>query len=165
MSAQRNLLDDLVSGTSSVTLHLYLTVILLAIFARFLVRAPDTLVVALLSCVSMPATYSLSYQERQAPKFVTYADGSLLRDHKRGLLALLTSYAFGFLVFVAISGMLDFAIFTFAFAVVLAAKLILSTVIRKLGEEGFDADSPVIVLLSSSTVASLLSILLMFLFR
>ena len=138
-------------------LHLFLSIVVLMLLTRFFGVAPEGLDVALFSCVSMPATYALTYYHARvyrAGRFVTRRTEPA-RAWLYETVALLMSFAMGYTVFVALSGTADPITFTAAFVTVQAMRLATILAASTLRGWGIDIQHPAVVMLVSAAAAAL----------
>lgn len=145
-------------ATQASQLYLFLSIIMLMLLLRFFAVAPKAFDVALFSCVSMPATYALTYYSSRAyreGKFVVRKTPEPVKFWTYEAVALLMSYIMGYVVFVALSGMLDYVLFTAAFMVVQVMRLLIVFLVRMFRDLGIDVQHPVMVLLTALGVASI----------
>ena len=148
--------DD-VTFAEATQLHLFLSIILLMLLLRFFAIAPELFDVALFSCVSMPATYALTYYHARmyrAGRFVVKKKPEPVRMWVYEAVALLTSFMMGYVVFAALSGSTDYVTFGAAFITVQVMRLLILLITRHLRSVGIDIQHPVVVLLTSLSTAA-----------
>jgi len=137
----------------SISLHLFLSIVFLILLLKvFNTSVPESFISALFACVSMPATYALSYYHAQAyrtGKFVIKKHPEPTRMWLYELIALLTSFGMGFLVFVALSDgtTSDLPIYLSAFVTTQIMRLTLLFTVNQLRMAGVDVQHPLVVVL------------------
>jgi len=155
------LADDLLAS-GYVDLYLFLSIIFLILFTRLL-GFSDAFSIALFSTVSMPAMYSFMYYYRKpaAGYFVKPKNRSVVgfRAAYRSLAAALTSFAVGFIVFAALSGSANIAVYTVAFLVTWLQRAFLYYMLSAAAER-IDIESPV-TLIAVSALAALIALLVL----
>lgn len=152
-----------VGFAEALQLHLFLSIIMLILILRFFEVAPALFDTALFSCISMPATYAMAYYHSRLyreGKFVLRKRPSPERAWMYELVALITSYGMGYMVFVALSGSYDYVTFTIAFATVQFMRVIISVALSHLKATGVDVQRPAVVLLVSLAMATATSVAL-----
>jgi hypothetical protein len=152
------LADDLLAS-GYVDLYLFLSIIFLILFTRLL-GFSDAFSIALFSTVSMPAMYSFMYYYRKplAGLFVKPKRAGVvrLRAAYRSLAASLTSFVTGFIVFAALSGSTNIAVYTIAFLVTWLQRTALYYMLSALAER-IDIESPA-TLIAVSALAALIAL-------
>jgi hypothetical protein len=153
--------DDLLAS-GYVDLYLFLSIILLILFARLL-GFSDVFSIALFSTVSMPAMHSFMYYYRKPlvglfvkPK---RAGVARLRAAYRSLAAALTSFVMGFIVFASLSGSANIVVYAAAFLVTWLLRTTLYYMLAAVAEH-VDIESPV-MLATISTLAAVIALLVL----
>ena len=149
---------DEVTLAEATQLHLFLSIILLMLLLRFFGVAPEMFDVALFSCVSMPATYALTYYHARAyrmGRFVIKKKPEPIRMWIYETVALLTSFIMGYIVFAALAGSMDLITFASAFITVQLMRLLIMYITSHLRSMGVDIQHPGIVMLISLSVAAI----------
>jgi len=162
----RSSLDDVVL-VGATQLHLFLSIIALILLLRLFGVSTDTFDIALFSCVSMPATYALTYYHARiyrVGRFVTKKTSEPLRIWTYEVAALVTSYVMGYMVYVALSGISDVATYSIAFVVVQTMRIAIFFMARHLRALGVDIQHPAVVMLIalSTAVLALVGLTLLF---
>lgn len=149
--------DD-VTAAEATQLHLFLSIIILMLLLRFFGAAPELFDTALFSCISMPATYALAYYHARAyrtGRFVIKKKPEPTRLWSYEIIALLTSFVMGYLVFVALSGSTDLIMFASAFITVQVMRLLTLLISSHLKNMGVDMQHPAVVMLVSLSTAAI----------
>jgi len=146
-------------------LHLFLSIILLLLMTRFWGLVPDTFGEALFACISMPALYAMTYYttrryRRVKGSFVRRKTGEPAYIGKRvdwtsELVAIITSYFMGFIVFVSFTGTWDIVTYTIAFLSIQLMRVIIVELSLQLQRIGMDIQHPLSLLLISLTSATI----------
>jgi len=163
----RSYLDDVVLAEAT-QLHLFLSIIILMLLLRLFAVSPEAFDVALFSCVSMPVTYTLAYyraRARLAGRFVVKKRPEPVRAWAYETTALLTSFAMGYVVYAALSGSTDLAVYGAAFVTVQMMRLLVLFTTRQLGAV-VDVQHPLAVMLVSlsTSLVALVALSLFFSF-
>ncbi|MCC6055262.1 MAG: hypothetical protein LM583_01105 [Desulfurococcaceae archaeon] len=162
VAKQLNQLADDLLAAGYVDLYLFLSIVFLILFTKLL-GFPEVFSIALFSTTSMPAMYSFMYYYRKPLTgiFVKPKDYRVIkiRAAYRSLAAVLTSFVMGFIVFAALSGSTDIAIYTLAFIVTFIMRVALYILLPVLASY-VDIENPAIVMLTSLAVASISLLLL-----
>ncbi|RLF08512.1 MAG: hypothetical protein DRJ60_00175 [Thermoprotei archaeon] len=148
---------DEVTATEATQLHLFLSIIILMLLLRFSAVAPEPFDVALFSCISMPATYALTYYHARAHRmgrFVARKKPEPTRLWSHELAALMMSFAMSYIVFAALSGSTNYITFGAAFITVQVMRLLILLVTSHLKNMGVDIQHPIVILLVSLSVAA-----------
>ena len=156
--------DETISEATQ--LHLFLSIIIMMLLMRFFATAPELFDQALFSCISMPATYALTYYHARAyrmGKFVVKKTPEPVRLWTYELAAMIMSYVMGYIMFLAMSGSSDCMIFSIAFATVQLMRLLIIMLTGNLRNMGVDIQHPVVVMLISLSIA-LVSLVVLSLF-
>ena len=136
-------------------LHLFLSIIVLILLLRLFSVVPTLFDTALFSCISMPAMYAMTYYHYHARKefgrFVVKRNKLELWGYE--VVALITSFVMGYLVFTALTGSYDYVTYSSAFIVVQLMRLVVVSVTRSLKNMGVDVNHPLVVVLVSVLVA------------
>jgi len=159
-------LDDLVL-VEATQLHLFLSIIILMLLLRFFGVTPELFDVALFSCISMPASYALTYYHARiyrAGKYVVRKTPESLRLWSYETTALLMSFMMGYMVFIALSGSTDIVAYAAAFIAVQTMRIAILIVARNLKNLGVDIQHPVVVTLISVFTAAVALVGLTFFF-
>ena len=138
-------------------LHLFLSIVILILLLRFFSSSPALFDEALFSCISMPATYTLAYYHARAyvaGSFVVRKHPEPMRLWSYEVAALLSSFAMAYLVFAALSGSTDLITFGAAFSTVQIIRLLVLIVTSHLRDMGVDVQHPIVVVLTSLSVAT-----------
>jgi len=146
--------DDL--ALASTELHQFLSIIVLMLLVRLFNVASDLFSIALISCISMPATYALTYYNLKAQgvgKFVIRKNPEPIRTWMYETIALLSSFVMGFIVFVALSGSLNYMVFVVAFITTQVMRLLTLVITRYMWNMGIDIQHPILAVLVSLSVA------------
>jgi len=156
------LADDLLTS-GYVDLCLFLSIVFLILFTRLL-GFPDTFSTALFSTISTPVMYSIAYYYRKPATgyFVKPKNHRVVRFRAayRSLVATLTSFAIGFIVFAALSGSTNIAVYTVAFLVTWLQRTALYYMLSAVAEH-IDIESPIAhVVVSALTALMALVVLL-----
>jgi len=152
----RKFLDD-ITLVEATQLHLFLSIIILMLFLRFFASGEDLFTTALFSCVSMPVTYTLTYYKYRAYStgaFVTRKNPEQVRVWAYECVALAMSFVMGYLVFTALSGSTDVAVFTSAFLSSQVMRVGVIAEAKMLKNLGVDIQHPFVVFISSLSVAA-----------
>ena len=143
---------DEVTLTEATQLHLFLSIVLLMLLLRFFGVAPEMFDVALFSCVSMPATYALTYYHARVyrtGKFVVKKKLEPMRVWTYETAALLMSFIMGYMVYAALSGSTDIITYGAAFVTVQIMRILILIITRELRMLGVDVQHPAMVTLIS----------------
>jgi len=149
--------DD-VTAAEATQLHLFLSIIILMLLLRFFGVAPELFDTALFSCISLPATYALAYYHARAyrmGRFVVSKKPEPARLWSYEVVALLTSFVMGYIVFAALSGSTDLITFTSAFITVQVMRLLTLLITSRLKDMGVDIQHPAVVMLVSLSTAAI----------
>lgn len=141
-----------------VQLHLFLSIVMLMLMLRFFGVAPDLFDSAIFACISLPATYAMTYYSREAyrvGKFVVKKKPEPVRFWSYELVALLTSFVMGYMVFVALTGSTDYITFGSAFITAQIMRILTNMLVSSLKEMGVDVMHPCIVVLISLSIAAI----------
>ena len=142
---------------SEIQMHLFLSIVILMLLLRFFGVTPGLFDTALFSCISLPATYALTYYHREAyrvGRFVIKKKPEPVRLWSYEFAALIMSYIMGYMVFTALSGSTDYITFTSAFISAQLMRLLCLVLVRSLKNLGVDITHPVVVVLVSLSVAA-----------
>lgn len=136
-------------------LHLFLSIIVLILLLRLFSVVPTLFDTALFSCISMPAMYAMTYYHYRVRKefgrFVVKRNKLELWGYE--VIALITSFVMGYLVFTALTGSYDYVTYGSAFIVVQLMRLVVVSVTKSLKNMGVDVNHPLVVVLVSVLVA------------
>jgi hypothetical protein len=155
------LADDL-AFSEQANLYLFLSIMVLALLAR-ITGLSELFTVALLSTVTLPVTYALSYYYERGPReftFVKRRGGGPARPTAglgrfgRSLAAVISGYATGFVVFAALSGSLDLLTYTLAYAVAMLMRAVIAHSLPFVAKF-VDVESPAALMLVSLFTALL----------
>ena len=150
-------LDD-VTAAEATQIHLFLSIIILMLLLRFFAVAPELFDVALFSCISMPATYALAYYHARAYRtgmFVVKKKPEPVRLWSYEVIALLMSFAMGYMVFAALSGSTDYITFGASFITVQIMRLLTLLISSHLKNMGVDIQHPAVVMVVSLSIAAI----------
>jgi hypothetical protein len=145
----------LVSGY--VDLYLFLSIVFLILFTRLL-GFPDTFSIALFSTISTPVMHSIAYYYRKLVTgyFVKPKDHRVVRFRAayRSLVASLTSFVTGFIVFVALSGSTDIVMYSLAYVVTWVMRATIYFLLPVLANS-IDIENPAIIMIVALAIAVL----------
>jgi len=146
-------------------IHLFLSIILLLLLTRFWGLVPDTFGEALFACISMPALYAMSYYTTRRYRevkgtFVKKRTGEPVYIGRRvdwtsEIIAILSSYFMGFIVFASFTGTWDIITYTIAFFSIQLMRLIIVEISMEAQKLGMDIQHPLMIVLISLTSATL----------
>jgi len=151
-------------------IHLFLSIILLLLLTRFWGLVPDTFGEALFACISMPALYAMSYYTTRRYRevkgtFVKKKTGEPVYIGRRvdwtsEIIAILSSYFMGFIVFASFTGTWDIITYTIAFFSIQLMRLIIVEISMEAQKLGMDIQHPLMIVLISLTSATLVLLVL-----
>ena len=151
-------------------IHLFLSIILLLLLTRFWGLVPDTFGEALFACISMPALYAMSYYTTRRYRevkgtFVKKRTGEPVYIGRRvdwtsEIIAILSSYFMGFIVFASFTGTWDIITYTIAFFSIQLMRLIIVEISMETQKLGMDIQHPLMIVLTSLTSATLVLLVL-----
>ena len=151
-------------------IHLFLSIILLLLLTRFWGLVPDTFGEALFACISMPALYAMSYYTTRRYRevkgtFVKKRTGEPVYVGRRvdwtsEIIAILSSYFMGFIVFASFTGTWDIITYTIAFFSIQLMRLIIVEISMEAQKLGMDIQHPLMIVLISLTSATLVLLVL-----
>jgi len=151
-------------------IHLFLSIILLLLLTRFWGLVPDTFGEALFACISMPALYAMSYYTTRRYRevkgtFVKKRTGEPVYIGRRvdwtsEIIAILSSYFMGFIVFASFTGTWDIITYTIAFFSIQLMRLIIVEISMEAQKLGMDIQHPLMIVLISLTSATLVLLVL-----
>ena len=146
-------------------IHLFLSIILLLLLTRFWGLVPDTFGEGLFACISMPALYAMSYYTTRRYRevkgtFVKKKTGEPVYVGRRvdwtsEIIAILSSYFMGFIVFASFTGTWDVITYTIAFFSIQLMRLIIVEISMEAQKLGMDIQHPLMIVLISLTSATL----------
>jgi len=156
------LADDL-AFSEQANLYLFLSIMVLALLAR-ITGLSELFTVALLSTITLPVTYALSYYYKRGAReefiFVKRKGGGPARPTTglgrlgRSLAAVISGYATGFVVFAALSGSLNLLAYTLAYAVAMLMRAVIAHSLPFVAKF-VDVESPAALMLVSLFTALL----------
>jgi len=149
-------------------LHLFLSIVFLLLLLRIFPIVENTFSIAVFSCTSMPAMYALSYYRSKIKKlqFVKSKTGEEVYLESKWLyeaMGFAMSYVMGFIVFSALHGVTDLAVYTLAYVVVQGMRFFIKRVAEGIEDLGLDPSRPVIVL-AISVITALTAFAVLWLF-
>lgn len=154
--------DDL-ALVESTQIHVFLSIITLMFLLRLMTPAlPESLFIAMLSCISAPSTYALAYYSLKSYKpgrFVSRKNPEPARMWRYEVSGLLIGFAVSFLMYYALGGV-DYVSFTASFIVVQVMRALIALTVGFLGDRGVDVHHPLVILLVSGS-SSLIGLLLL----
>jgi len=145
--------DDIAFASTEV--HQFMSIVILMLLVRLFNVASDLFSIALISCISMPATYAMAYYnfKAQGDTFVLKKNPEHVRIWVYEVIALSFSFVMGYIVFAALSGSLDYVVFTVAFMTTQLMRLLTLVVTKYMRNMGIDIQQPIIVTIVSLSVA------------
>ena len=156
-----SLADDL-AFSEQANLYLFLSIMILALLVR-ITGLSELSTIALLSTITLPVTYALSYYYERGPRefiFVRRRGGGPARPTtglgrlERSLAAVISGYATGFVVFAALSGSLDLLTYTLAYTVAMLMRVVIAHSLPVVARF-LDVESPAALMLVSLFTALL----------